>query len=187
MGEEIPLRPLGREDIHKLETALLIGTLLRPDVLKEIKESEERITWIDSLAVAAGALAREKAGMPISRIAEDLGRTESTIRNHLAGKTKAGKLVRETYERIVREGFKLEIPELGVRYEELNKKIEEYEKKIKQLEESIESLKKENKELKELYEREKKFREEISNKINTVRETLNRLKSEIEQALAQLS
>jgi len=29
---EISLKPLGREEIHKLEIALLIGTLLRRDV-----------------------------------------------------------------------------------------------------------------------------------------------------------
>lgn len=187
MTEEIPLRPMGREDIHKLETALLIGTLLRPDVLKEIRESEERITWIDSLAVAAGALAREKAGMPVSRIAEDLGRTESTIRNHLAGKTKAGKLVRETYERFVKEGFKLEIPEIGIKYEELNKRIEEYEKKIKELEAQIKSLNKENSELKALYEREKKFREELSTKFNKIKEALNKLKDEIDDLISQVA
>ena len=57
MSEEIPLKPLGRQDIHKLETALVIATLLRKDVLEKIRESTERLTWIDSLAVAAGALA----------------------------------------------------------------------------------------------------------------------------------
>ncbi|RLF01348.1 MAG: transcriptional regulator, partial [Thermoprotei archaeon] len=62
MVEEIPLKPLSRSDIHKLETALMLATLLREDVLEKIKESTERLTWIDSLAVAAGALARAKAG-----------------------------------------------------------------------------------------------------------------------------
>lgn len=106
---EIPLAPLGREDIHKLETALLIGTLFRSDVLEMIRTSEERLTWIDSLAVAAGALAREKAKMTTSEIAEDLGRTEATVRNHLSGKTKAGKLVLETYDKFLKEGAKLEL------------------------------------------------------------------------------
>jgi predicted transcriptional regulator len=29
MSEEIPLSPIGREEIHKLEYALLVGTLFR--------------------------------------------------------------------------------------------------------------------------------------------------------------
>ena len=32
MSEEVPLTPIGREQIHKLESALLIGSILRPDV-----------------------------------------------------------------------------------------------------------------------------------------------------------
>jgi probable regulatory domain-containing protein len=66
------------------------------------EDPKDRITWIDSLAVAAGALAREKAGMSVSRIADELGRGEQTIRAHLTGKTEAGKLVRETYEMLLK-------------------------------------------------------------------------------------
>jgi len=109
---EIPLTPIGREQIHKLESALLIGSILRPDVLEELKNPEERLTWVDSLAVAAAALAREKAKMTVSQIAEELGRTEATIRNHLQGKTKAGQIVRETYEKFLKEGVRIELPKI---------------------------------------------------------------------------
>ena len=95
---KISFQPLGKEEIHRLEAALLIGSLFRPEVMEEIRSSSERLTWVDSLAVAAGALARSKAGMSASEIAEELGRTEQTIREHLKGETKAGKIVQETYE-----------------------------------------------------------------------------------------
>ena len=101
---EVPLRPMGREDIQKLEAVLLIGTVSRSDVIEKMRSADprDRITWIDSLAVAAGALAREKAGMSVTRIADELGRGEQTIRSHLTGKTEAGKLVRETYEMLLK-------------------------------------------------------------------------------------
>ncbi len=99
---EVPLKPMGRKDIHLLEHTLLITTLLRKDVMEKIKDPEERLTWVDSLAVAAGALARSKAGMSVKEIAMELGRSEATIRNHLAEKTEAGKLVAETYKLIAR-------------------------------------------------------------------------------------
>ncbi len=168
-GEEIPVRPLGRQDIHKLETALLVATLLRPDVIAKVRESRERITWIDSLAVAAAALAREKAGMSIVRIAEELGRTEATIRKHLKGETEAGKLVLETYERLKKEGFKIEIPEVGVRMEEITRvrrEREELEAKVRKLEEEI-----------------RKVKEEHAKKINELKQSLekalNRLKETV--------
>jgi probable regulatory domain-containing protein len=112
---EVPLSPVGREEIHKLEAVLLVNSILRPDVLEELRSSEERVTWVDSLAVAAAALAREKAKMSISKIAEELGRTEVTIRNHLQGKTRAGEIVKETYEKIAREGVSIILPETGKR------------------------------------------------------------------------
>jgi len=141
--EEVPLKPIGREEIHKLESALLVGTLFRSEVLEALKNAEERLTWVDSLAVAAGALAREKAGMPVSEIADDLGRSEATIRNHLTGKTKAGKLVRETYERFAREGVKIEIlkvEKLSRELEEEKKKREELEKKLNMVKETLNNL-----------------------------------------------
>jgi len=157
MAEEIPLRPLGKQDIHKLETALLIATLLRPDVIEEIRKAEERLTWVDSLAVAAAALARSKAGYTVTMIADELGRSEGTIRNHLTGKTKAGKLIQETYQRFLREGVKIEIPEVVAKItpeevykkeiEKLKKELEELrsaktelEGKVKSLEEKVKNL-----------------------------------------------
>lgn len=141
--EEVPLKPIGREEIHKLESALLVGTLFRSEVLEALKNPEERLTWVDSLAVAAGALAREKAGMSVTEIAEDLGRSEATIRNHLTGKTKAGKLVRETYDRFAREGVKLEVLEaekLSKELEKEKKKREELEKKLNMVKETLSDL-----------------------------------------------
>lgn len=135
---EIPLKPISREDIHKLESALLVGTLFRIEALEEVlKNPEKRLTWVDSLAVAAAALAREKAGMPISRIAEEIGRTEATIRNHLSGKTKAGQLVLQTYQRFLKEGVKIEVADI----EELHKRVDELENKVKELENKLSTVK----------------------------------------------
>jgi probable regulatory domain-containing protein len=93
-NERSTLKPLGKEDIRKLELSLILGTLLRPDVMDAIRKAEDKLTWLDSLIIAAGALARERAGYSLGKIAEELGRTESTIRNHLTGRTEAGRLVR---------------------------------------------------------------------------------------------
>ena len=154
---EIPIKPVGRQDIHKLETYLLIGTLLRKDVIERIKNAEDRLTWIDSLAVAAGALAREKAGMPISEIADELGRSEATIRNHLNKKTEAGKLVWETYEMLAKgqidpvaavlsaagdiEKFKEELDKVVKERDELKEKVKQLEEEIKNLREKLEEVK----------------------------------------------
>ena len=163
MSEEVPLTPIGREQIHKLESALLIGSILRPDVLEELRKAEERLTWVDSLAVAAAALAREKAKMTVSQIADELGRSEATIRNHLGGKTKAGQIVRETYERFLKEGVKLELPSI-------------FELKQPSLEEAIRSgevvRREEIEKLKERYEAE----------INNLKNQLSELRSKIESA-----
>lgn len=147
-ASEVPVKPLGKEAIKKLELALILGTLFRADVIERIKSAEDRLTWLDSLVVAAGALAREKAGLPISRIAEELGRTEATIRRHLSAETEAGKLVKETYEKLVRrENIELPtalvskpaIPEL----EELKKKVTELENRISRAKARIEEALKE--------------------------------------------
>ncbi len=131
---EIPLNPVSREDIHRLEAALMVATLLREDVLEKIRESTERLTWIDSLAVAAGALARYKAGMSISEIAEDLGRSEATIRRHLQGKTEAGRLVRETYERFLKEGVRVDLPRVLAEREAVDaRELEEKLRRVKNL------------------------------------------------------
>jgi len=144
LSESVPLKPLGKDDIRKLELALILGTLFREDVLEKIRSSEDRLTWLDSLIVAAGALARERGNYTVEKIAEELGRSESTIRNHLQGKTEAGKLVRETYETIKAKGGILELPvTISVaQQEELNKvkeQLAQSEEKIKKLEEKIKS------------------------------------------------
>ncbi|ASJ05638.1 MULTISPECIES: hypothetical protein [Thermococcus] len=155
---EVPLNPLGREEIHRLESVLLFATLFRPEVIELIKDPAERLTWVDSLAVAAGAIAREKAGMTVSEIAEELGRTEATIRKHLKGETKAGQLVRETYE-LIKQGKldelvrNVEVLTSGGQlvaaeeYERLKREKEELEAKLKELEEKTSGLEEENREL----------------------------------------
>jgi probable regulatory domain-containing protein len=145
MSEEIPLNPIGKKDIHKLETILLTATLLRPEVLEMIRSSSERITWIDSLAIAAAALAREKAGMTITQIAEELGRTEQTIRKHLKEESKAGQLVKETYEMIkylVKEGRANDIFSLlpFERKDESKKLKEELKEALLKIKEEIEEI-----------------------------------------------
>jgi len=136
---EINLNPVGREEIHKLEVALLLGTLFRKDVLEMLRDPSERLTWIDSLAVAAAALARQKAGMTLSQIAEDIGRTEATIRNHLQGKSKAGQLVLETYQKFLKECVKLEVL-AGEEAEELERKLREKEKEVEELKERLRKI-----------------------------------------------
>lgn len=139
---EIPLSPIGREQIHKLEALLLVNSILRPDVLEELRNPEERITWVDSLAVAA-ALAREKAKMAVTRIAEEIGRTESTIKNHLQGKTRAGQIVRETYEKISREGLSIILPENVMLKEEnqrLKSELDEERRKRQEMQKILESV-----------------------------------------------
>ena len=139
---EIPLKPMGKKDIRTLELALILGSLFREDVLKQALEVHDKVTWLDSLLVAAGALARERAGTPITQIAEELGRTEATIRNHLQGKTEAGKIVRETYDLLVKSGGKLELAlPIAVSSEEHKRKVEELERKSRELEEKLSKVK----------------------------------------------
>ncbi len=123
MASEIPLSPVGREDIRKLESALLVGALFRPEVMEALRDPTERLTWIDSLAAAAAALARQKAGMPVRQIADEVGLSESAIRRHLEGKTKAGELVLKVYEEFAREGVKLELPVEFEKVRELEEKL----------------------------------------------------------------
>jgi len=56
----------------KLEAALLVGTLLSLEVIELLRDPDERLTWVDSLAVAAAALARERAHITVPQIAEEL-------------------------------------------------------------------------------------------------------------------
>ncbi|MCC6015941.1 MAG: hypothetical protein LM582_02745 [Desulfurococcaceae archaeon] len=138
---EVPLKPLGKEEIRKLELALILTTLTRPDVIEKIRSAEDKLTWLDSLVIAAAALARDKAGYPVSVIAEELGRSEITIRNHLAGKTEAGKLVLESYEILRSAGGTLSIPiATSSEIEFLRKRIAELESIIKEKDKTIKIL-----------------------------------------------
>ncbi|MET1125021.1 MAG: hypothetical protein ABWW66_07175 [Archaeoglobaceae archaeon] len=157
---EVPLSPVGREDIHRLESILLFATLFRPEVIEMIKDPAERLTWVDSLAVAAGAIAREKAGMSVTEIANELGRTEQAIRRHLKGESKAGQLVRETYE-LIKQG----------KLEDVLKSIELIEESGK-LREELERLKEENERLKAVLEELKVEISELMEKIAKLKEKL---------------
>jgi probable regulatory domain-containing protein len=154
---EVPLNPISKEEIHKLESILLFATLFRPEVIEIIKDPVERLTWVDSLAVAAGAIAREKARMNVSDIARELGRTEQTIRKHLKGETKAGEIVRETYE-LIKMGKLNELLTFA--------SVED----IKKLKAENEELKKRMEELKKL----KQELDELKNKIEAVREAVEK-------------
>ncbi|MCQ6254646.1 transcriptional regulator [Methanocaldococcus sp.] len=156
----IPLVPTSRTEIDKLEHVLILGTLFRPEILELIKDPVEKVTWVDSLAIAAGALAREKAGYTIREIADELGRTEQTIRKHLKGETKAGKLVRETYEMLKRGELNIEEVEKFLEAVVRKEDIEEKLANIKKLEEEIEKLKKENEELAKKLEKVKEILKE---------------------------
>ncbi|WP_456372475.1 transcriptional regulator [Methanocaldococcus sp.] len=162
----IPLVPTSRTEIDKLEHVLILGTLFRPEILELIKDPVEKVTWVDSLAIAAGALAREKAGYTIREIADELGRTEQTIRKHLKGETKAGKLVRETYEMLKRGELNIEEVEKFLEAVVRKEDIEEKLANIKKLEEEIEKLKKEN--------------EELAKKLEKVKEILKEALKELE-------
>lgn len=134
----IPLKPVGREEIRKLESALLVMSLLDKEALEAMRDPAARLTWVDSLYTAAAALARERAGVTASRIAEELGVTEATVRRHLRGETKAGQLVAKAYERLAKEGFKIELPpELGGRdcsqIEELRAKLENVKRALAEI------------------------------------------------------
>ncbi len=175
---EVPLKPIGKEDVRRLELALIFGTLFRPDVVERIRAAEDRLTWLDSLVVAAAALARERAGYPVWKIAEEVGRTEGTVRNHLQGKTEAGRLVKETYEMLVKSGGQLEIKmpaelapeqkggeEISKEIEALRKEKEELERRLRELE--SEKMKSEER-LKEVKERLEQLKEEISSILSSL-------------------
>ncbi|RLF76135.1 hypothetical protein DRN51_02720 [Thermococci archaeon] len=182
MTIEIPFNPVGRQEIHQLESILLFATLFRPEVIELIKDPAERLTWVDSLAVAAGAIAREKAGMTTSEIARELGRTEQTIRKHLKGESKAGQLVRETYG-LMKQGKLDELlktiemmEKVGLK-EVITKK--KYEKDKEELERKVEELAKENNELKQRIEELETYKIKVEN----LRDKIEKIKIELERLL----
>ncbi|BEP18704.1 hypothetical protein PYJP_20560 [Pyrofollis japonicus] len=176
---EVPVKPASKREIKQLEAMLIIGTLFRPDVLQAALSKEEFLTWVDSLAVAAAALAMEKAGYTISQIAEELGRTEATIRRHLRGETKAGKLVRETYEMLVRGELKIAVPIVSPEAEEELKKLQE---QVKQLEEEVRKLRAENTEIREKLSKLETAKNKAVEEISRAIEALNAAKEALEKA-----
>ncbi len=141
-SESIPLKPMGKEDIRKLESALLAMVLFSQETLEALKNPHERLTWVDSLYTAAAAFARSKAGMPTSQIADEIGVTEATIRKHLRGETKAGELVLKAYERLSKEGFKVDLPPevAAASTQELNRLREKVERVKKLLSDALTEL-----------------------------------------------
>ncbi|MFP3281195.1 MAG: helix-turn-helix domain-containing protein [Vulcanisaeta sp.] len=131
-SEEIPLKPVGKEDIRKLESALITMALFSKETFEELQNPHGRLTWVDSLYTAAAALAREKAGMSLSQIAEELGVTEATLRRHLKGETKAGQLILRAYEKLSKEGFKIELS-ISTPLTDRLTKLEEKMNKVREL------------------------------------------------------
>jgi hypothetical protein len=176
--KSIPLNPLGKNDIKKLETFLLIGTLYRPEVLELIKDPNERSTWIDSLAIAAAAYARYKAGMPISLIADELGRSEESIRNHISGKTKAGSLIIETYEKIKSGQLNLTLS-----FNSSNKELDDLKNQVKNLKEEIEKLKMERDELKNIINNKEETIKSLQIEIGRIKSDLDKINREKEEII----
>ncbi|ADG91372.1 transcriptional regulator [Thermosphaera aggregans] len=182
----IPLKPVGKKEIQQLETALIIGTLFRPEIAELLRDPVERATWVDSLAIAASALARSKAGMMVPQIAEELGRTETTIRAHLSGKTKAGKLVAETYDKLKAGELKLSFPfitglKIGEeRVKELEAQLEEARSKNAMLEYQLEEARKRIAELESLINEKEKLISELSEQNKTLLSENQDLKYKLE-------
>ncbi len=115
-------------------------SLYSSETLEAIKNPHERLTWIDSLYVAAASLARDKAGMPISKIAEEIGVTEATIRRHLKVETKAGEIILKAYDKLAKEGFKVNLPEI---LQISNNEVEKLKQKLNKVKELIQNILKE--------------------------------------------
>jgi probable regulatory domain-containing protein len=180
----VPVKPTSKKEIRQLETALIVATLYRPEIMELIRDPLEKATWLDSLAIAAAALAREKAGYSIRDIAEELGRSETTIRAHLQGKTKAGKIVRETYEKLVRGELEVTLPfpvaagERGAEAEKLREELEALREENRRLREELEKCK-------EVEDVRRKL-EEVEARVREVEEENERLRKELEEARSEL-
>jgi probable regulatory domain-containing protein len=176
--KSIPLNPLGKNDIKKLEIFLIIGTLYRPEILELIKDPNERSTWIDSLTIAAAAYARYKAGIPISLIADELGRSEETIRNHIGGKTKAGSLIIETYEKIKSGQLNLILS-----FNSSNKELDDLKNQLKNLKEEIDKLKIERDELKNIINNKEEMIKSLQIEIGRIKSDLDKISREKEEII----
>ncbi len=121
--------------------------------------------------------------MTVSEIAEELGRTEQTIRKHLKGETKAGQLVRETYE-LIKQGKldelvkNVEVLAKGGQlvameeYEKLKKEKEELEARVKELEEKVRALEEENHQLKAKLENVRKVLSDALERVKEIEKLL---------------
>ena len=183
----IPLRPTSKKEIQQLEMALIIATLYSPEVIELIKDPIERATWVDSLAVAAAALARYKAGYSIRQIADEVGRSETMIRAHLNGKTKAGKLVLQTYEKLKRGELKIVVPFLRVPkamveadLQAIREEKKKFEEELKKTKEELENLKKQYEDLKNKYDQLLHEKQELEERLNKFTEALKKIKEIIE-------
>jgi probable regulatory domain-containing protein len=176
--KNIPLNPLGKNDIKKLETFLIIGTLYRQEILELIKDPNERSTWMDNLAIAAAAYARYKAGMPINLIADELGRPEETIRNHISGKTKAGSLIIETYEKIKSGQLNLVLL-----FNSSNKELDDLKNQVKNLKEEMEKLKGERDELKNIINNKEETIKSLQIEIGRIKSDLDKISREKEEII----
>ncbi len=183
----IPLRPTSKKEIQQLEMALIIATLYSPEVIELIKDPIERATWVDSLAVAAAALARYKAGYSIRQIADEVGRSETMIRAHLNGKTKAGKLILQTYEKLKRGELKIVVPFLRVPktmveagLQVMREEKKKFEEELKRTKEELENLKKQYVDLKNKYDQLIREKQELEERLNTFTEALKKIKEIIE-------
>ncbi len=183
----IPLRPTSKKEIQQLEMALIIATLYSPEVIELIKDPIERATWVDSLAVAAAALARYKAGYSIRQIADEVGRSETMIRAHLNGKTKAGKLILQTYEKLKRGELKIVVPFLRVPktmveagLQAMREEKKKFEEELKRTKEELENLKKQYEDLKNKYDQLVREKQELEERLNTFTEALKKIKEIIE-------
>lgn len=169
----VPLKPLGKSEIQQLEMALIVGTLYRPEILELIRDPAERSTWVDSLAVAAASLARSRAGMSIPQIADELGRTEATVRNHLNQKTKAGKLVAETYEKLKKGELRIFVPfikappaDLEDKIKFLEQELSKYKDRVRELESKISEFSQSTQELLKEVNEKKAIIEELERKLS---------------------
>ena len=174
----VPLKPIGKREITQLEIALIVATLYRPEILELIRDPIERVSWMENIAIAAGALARYKAGMPLDRIAEELGRSVITIKSHLNQKTRIGRLISETYERFSRGEVKLSFP---ITKPYIISSIEE----VTTLREEVERIREINRNLEEQVNRQReeidRLRHEISENENTIRNLNEKLEKSIKE------
>ena len=143
----VPLQPLGKSDIKKLESALLVIALFDPEVVEKMRDPKDRVTWVDSLAVAAAAFARRKAGMSITEISDEVGRSEGTIRNHLEEKTEAGKIIKRAFQKLVenRGNIEIEISSSDIKRSEIEEAkvaLDSMEKLLSELSENLNKLRK---------------------------------------------